>query len=190
MLQPVRAFTSGISTPNSKSSPSLRNNGCLFSPITKIMSAGSVPEKSTNPLLVITSLVIMIFLTLPKQNSSRVHSRFFSIAGGLINPVEFEYMMGVITLRFETLLESEPPPPAGTVDVESSRLELLESEPPSGDAVLLPFFRLMLFKRRPAATTGIGFRLRRLVLLEREEFLERLLGLELLDKGEGHGDDD
>lgn len=36
----------------------------------------------------------MIFFIHPKHNSSRVHSIFFSIAGGFTNPLEFEYIIG------------------------------------------------------------------------------------------------
>ncbi|KAM1365551.1 hypothetical protein PS1_044240 [Malus domestica] len=54
MMQPVRASTNGISSANSKSSPSLLNKGCRFSEITKIMSAGYAPRLSfPNPSNVI-----------------------------------------------------------------------------------------------------------------------------------------
>lgn len=79
----------------------------------------------TNPIFVTTSLVILIFFVHPKHNSSRVHSSFFSTAGGLISPFEFENMMGVVLLRL-ALLDRE----AGKA-VESSvllRLMLLERE--------------------------------------------------------------
>lgn len=54
-----------------------------------------------------TSLLILIFLTHPSNNSSRVHLSFFSIGGGFLSPVDCEYMIGVLLLLLLVFLDRE-----------------------------------------------------------------------------------
>ena len=96
------------------------------------------------PLPLTASLVMTTFLTQPKQSSSRVHSRCFFIAAGLISPLEFEKMMGAATPLL-ALLENvwvKPPVPVPAPLNDSLWLKLLEKGPlasPHGGWVLRPW---------------------------------------------------
>lgn len=138
------------------------------------------------PSSVIASLMILIFLMLPKHNSSSEHSSCCSIEGGFIRPLELEYMMGVEHFLPLAILESEAAADAPStlflrlIIFESEGaaavwllLALLDSKTPS--TLLLP---LMLFDREGAAAVWIL-----LALLDRDkELFECLLEALCLNK--------
>lgn len=59
------------------------------------------------PVSEITSLVILIFLTHPRHNSSSVHSSFFSIGWGFVRAMDCEYIIGVVLLLRVPTLDKE-----------------------------------------------------------------------------------
>lgn len=82
----------------------------------------------------------------PKQSSSRVQSRWFSIAGGFMRPFELEKMMGLVVLEREC---------AKAADVVASLwLRLLEREALVRVWLLRPRLRFRDRRDRPTIVSS------------------------------------
>ena len=121
-----------------------------------------------------TSLLILIFLTHPSNNSSRVHLSFFSTGGGFVSAVDRENMIGVVVLLLLIFLDREE---AG-FSVSKELVQFLNREASVSEFLLLllllnivseePFLLIFLDK----GVVGIG-----------SSVSELLLPLILLDSG-------
>jgi hypothetical protein len=114
-----------------------------------------------------TSLVILIILTHPSSNSSRVHLSFFSTGGGFVSAVDRENMIGVVVLLLLIFLDREE---AG-FSVSKELVQFLNREASVSEFLLLllllnivseePFLLIFLDK----GVVGIGSSVSELLLL-------------------------